>query len=134
MTPSTRALAVTAVAILLAACTSDIEPLGPTPVDAGVVVFVHTGFTGSSQQISADVTNLGKVEGPCGDGEGTRTWDDCISSVRVLPGWRATLYGDRDFRGATLELTEDAADLSLRIGSCSGSYNDCISSIRVSRR
>jgi len=134
MKPSTRALAVTALAILLAACTSDIEPLGPTPIDQGVVIFTHAGFTGTSQQIAVDVTNLGKVEGPCGDSEGTRTWDDCISSVRVLPGWGATLYGDRDYRGATLELTEDVLDLSQRLGSCSGSYNDCISSIRVYRR
>ena len=112
------------------------EPLGPTPVDEGVIVFIHSGFRGASQQLGADVSDLGKVEGPCGgsDSESSRTWNDCVSSVRVLPGWGATLYGDKDFRGASLVVTEDVTDLGLRPGSCSGSYDDCISSVRVYRR
>lgn len=135
MTPFVRALLVTAGALLLATCGSH-EPLGPTPVDQGVVIFIHSGFRGSSQQLAADVSDLGKVEGPCGatEDESSRTWNDCISSLRVLPGWRATLYGDRDFRGGTIEVTEDVADLGAVRGSCSGSFDDCISSIRVSRR
>jgi hypothetical protein len=44
------------------------------------------------------------------------------------------LYGDRNFNGATLEILEDVTDLKAVSGSCSGSYNDCISSIRVYRR
>lgn len=129
-----RALSVIAVTLILTACEAN-EPLGPTPVDQGIVFFIHSGFRGTSQQIAADVADLEKVEGPCGASEeGSGTWNDCISSVRVLPGWGATLYGDHDFRGATIELTEDMPDLSLRSGSCSGSYNDCISSIRVYRR
>jgi hypothetical protein len=128
-------MAVTAVALLAPACGS-IEPLGPTPADQGIVIFMHAGFAGVSQQISADVGDLDKVQGPCGtgDSEESRTWNDCVSSVRVMPGWRATLYGDRNFRGATIDITEDVADLGALRGECSGSLNDCISSIRVSPR
>jgi hypothetical protein len=46
----------------------------------------------------------------------------------------ATLYGDRNFRGATLQIVEDVRDVDALSGPCSGSYNDCISSIRVYRR
>ena len=121
-------------AILLPACSGP-EPIGPTPVDQGVIIFIHSGFRGPSQQLGTDITDLTTVEGPCGNSEeGTPTWNDCISSVRVLPGWGATLYGDRNFHGATIQLTEDVADLALKTGSCSGSYDDCISSIRVYRR
>ncbi len=135
MKRAVRALALSALALLLPACESR-EPLGPTPVDQGIVIFMHSGFRGSSQQIANDVTDLDEVEGPCGqtEDESSRTWNDCISSVRVLPGWRATLYGDRNFRGGTMEITEDIVDLGAVRGSCSGSFNDCISSIRVSRR
>lgn len=135
MRPSGPVLLIAAAALLLPACDSP-DPLGPSPVDEGIIVFMHSGFRGTSQQVAANVSNLGDVQGPCGDSESesSRTWNDCISSVRVLPGWGATLYGDRDFRGAVLELTEDASDLSARPGSCSGSYDDCISSIRVYRR
>jgi hypothetical protein len=129
-----RVLAVAAIALLAPACGSH-DPLGPTPVDQGIVIFIHAEFRGSSQQIAVDVSDLDDVEGPCGEGEGqsSRTWNDCISSVRVLPGWRATLYGDDGYRGAAIEITQDVADLAALRGSCSGSLNDCISSIRVSR-
>ena len=135
MRPSGRALLITTFVLLPPACDSP-EPLGPTPIDEGIVIFLHAGFRGTSQQIGADVSDLSRVEGPCGtsDDDPSPTWNDCISSVRVLPGWGARLYGDRNYRGAMLELTEDAGDLGALSGSCSGSYNDCISSVRVFRR
>jgi hypothetical protein len=128
-----RFLTVGVIALAMAACGA--HPLGPTPVDEGIVVYVHSGFRGSSQQIGIDVPDLGKVEGPCQIDEngGGGSWNDCISSIRVLPGWRATIYGDKNFRGALLDVTEDVADLEAIRGDCSGSYNDCVSSIRVIR-
>jgi hypothetical protein len=48
-----------------------------------------------------------------------------------LPGWRARIYGDKNFRGAVLDVTADVPDLEAIRGDCSGSYNDCFSSIRV---
>jgi len=123
--------------VFLASCNDDLDVLGPTPTDEGIIFYIHANFAGSSQQINADVTNLGSVEGPCvvSDGESsTATWDDCISSVHVLPGWSATLYKDRDYRGSSMTITEDVLDLKAVNGSCDGSFNDCVSSIRVMRR
>lgn len=137
MKPVRRVTCAAALALLLPACGWRPQPLGPTPVDEGIVVYIHSGFRGSSQAIAVDVPNLGKVEGPCakGDGESTTlSWDDCISSIRVRPGWGVTVYRDREFKGTALELTADSLDLSAVSGSCDGSYNDCISSLRVYRR
>jgi peptidase inhibitor family I36 len=135
MRPSGRILFAAAVVFFISACGSR-DPLGPAPLDQGIIVYMHSGFRGTSQQVAFDVTDLGSIQGPCGDSESEsdRTWNDCISSVRVLPGWAATLYGDKNFRGASVEVTEDLTDLKARPGSCSGSYDDCISSIKVHRR
>jgi hypothetical protein len=126
-----RFLWVAALAWVIGGCAGP-TALGPTPLDQGVVVYMHSGFRGTSQQVGADVVDLTKVQGPCAvDDSGNGSWNDCISSIRVLPGWSARLYGDRNFRGAVLEVTADVADLSALRGDCSGSYDDCISSIRV---
>ena len=125
-----------AMAVALAACGS-VVALGPTQPDEGIIIYVHANFVGSSQQMAVDVSNLADVEGPCvkGDEESAAArWDDCVSSVRVMPGWRATLYRDRDFKGQSISITEDSADLTRVTGPGSGSFNDCVSSIRVSRQ
>lgn len=130
--PAAQVISAAGLAVALASCGGGPQPLGPTPLDQGVVVFLHSGFRGVSQQVGADVPDLGKAEGPCEkDENGTGTWNDCISSIRVLPGWSARVYGDKNFRGAVLEVTADVPDLSLLRGDCSGSYDDCVSSIRV---
>jgi len=136
MTPVIRVVCAIGVLLCLSACGGGPEPLGPTPVNQGIIVFMHSGFRGTSQQIGADVTDLNHVEGPCNIGEDSNsgTWNDCISSVRVLPGYSARLYGDKNFRGAILEVTGDVPDLGALRGDCSGSYDDCISSIRVVKR
>jgi hypothetical protein len=135
MTPVTRVLCATGLLLLVPACGGGVQPLGPTPVDQGIVVFMHSGFRGTSQQLGADVADLTLAEGPCNIGEDdpTGSWNDCISSVRVLPGYYARLYGDKNFRGAVLEITGDVSDLKAVDGHCSGSFDDCISSIRVVR-
>jgi len=135
MRPFVRVLSAAACLLVGPACGGP-EPLGPTPLDQGIVVFIHSGYRGTSQQIGADVTDLTQVEGPCnvGDSGGTGTWDNCISSIRLLPGYSARIYGDRNFRGAVLEVTQDIPDLGALHGDCSGSYDDCISSIRVIKR
>lgn len=60
-------------------------------------------------------------------------WNDCVSSVRVAPGWRATLYRDPNYHDAALEITADVPNLQLvREHDCShGGLNDCVSSVRV---
>jgi hypothetical protein len=135
MRPVIRVLCASAVALLIPAC-GGVEPLGPTPVDQGVVVFMNAGYRGISQQVGADVSDLGRVEGPCNisDDGGMGSWNDCVSSIRVLPGYAARLYGDKNFRGSVVEVTADVSDLKGLNGECSGSFDDCISSIRVLKR
>lgn len=137
MTSGRRVAFATALLLLLPACGSKPQILGPTAADEGVVIYIHSQFRGSAQALAEDVRNLARVEGPCarGDAESTTlSWDDCISSIRVMPGWGATLYKDRDFQGAAHEITADEADLSAIRGSCDGTFNDCVSSLKVYRR
>ncbi len=121
---------------LLAACESDLIVLGPTPPDQGIVIYVHADFVGASQAVNVDVADLERTEGPCTSGaEGEEpTWDECVSSVRVLPGWSATLYRDEDFKGRSVTVTSDAPNLRGMPGPCDGSFNDCVRSIRVARQ
>jgi hypothetical protein len=123
--------------LLIAACEgSDLIILGPTPPDQGVVIFLHSDYRGPSQAINVDVPDLGRTEGPCSGGaEGERpTWSECVSSIRVLPGWSAILYRDDDFKGRSVTLTADAPNLNDLSGPCDGSFNDCIRSLRVTKQ
>lgn len=125
------------IAFVLAACTSDIVTLGPTPAGEGIVIFLHADFAGPSQSMNADVPDLGKVEGACSSGgEGEMpSWSDCISSVKVMRGWTATLYRDRNYKGASVAVTADTPSLRDLRGPCDkDSFNDCVSSIRVKRQ
>jgi hypothetical protein len=94
--------------------------------------------------LTSDVRDLRDYKGPCEWSVTTTTpggtpvytsgsnWNDCVSSIRVAPGWRATIYRDDDFHGDSLELTADAPNLQLVPGSCPhDGFNDCITSIRV---
>jgi hypothetical protein len=119
------------VAFVLAACES-VMSLGPTPPGEGIVIFLHADFAGPSQALNVDVPDLGNVEGACGE---TPRWSDCISSVKVNPGWAATLYRDKDYKGASVTVKADTPNLRDLRGPCDNdSFNDCVSSIRVSRQ
>jgi hypothetical protein len=124
--------------LLIAGC--DEEPfliLGPTPPDEGIIIYMHAGFAGPSQALNIDVRDLRRTEGPCtGGAEGeVPTWDECVSSVRVLPGWSAIFYEDDDFEGRSLRITADVPNLRDMPGPCDDdSFNDCVRSIRVTRQ
>lgn len=125
------------VALAIAACGGKWQQLGPTPSDQGIVIYLHADFAGPSQALNVDVPDLGLVEGPCSSGaEGeVPTWGDCISSVKVQPGWTATLYKDTNYRGASVTVTSDAPNLTAVRGSCNkDTFNDCVSSIRVAKQ
>ena len=122
--------------LAIAACSdSDFEILGPTPRDEGIILSMHANFAGPSQALNVDVRDLTRVEGPCsGGGEGeTPTWTECVSSIRVLPGWSATLFEDEDYKGESLTITADTPNLRDIPGPCDDSFNDCVRSIRVRR-
>lgn len=122
-------------AMLLVGC-GGVTTLGPTPPEEGIVIYLHSNFVGPSQALNVDVSDLGKVEGPCTSGaEGEQpTWSDCISSVRVLPGWSATFYRDRNFKGRSVTVSANTSNLRELAGPCNDNFNDCASSIRVSRQ
>ena len=120
----------------IAGCTQPLTSLGPTPAGEGATIYIHAGFAGTSQALNRDVADLAKVEGPCTRGEeGERpTWSDCMSSIRVEPGWAITLYRDDEFKGASVTLTADSPNLGTLPGPCDGSFNDCVSSIRIAKQ
>ena len=111
-------------------------PMAPSELTAGIVVYEHDDYSGKSAHVVANITNLKDVSGPCLDysssgpppGTSTYSWDDCISSVRVAPGWRVTFYGDDDYEGMRLEVAGDLLNLRFVPG---GDFNDGVSSIRV---
>jgi len=117
-------------------------PTAPAQLTDGVVVFEHANYLGRSAHITGDIRDLKAFSGPCersdtdsnGNSSTVPEWNDCISSVRVAPGWRATLYEHDGFRGDSLNVAEDISNLQLVPGRCShGGFNDCTSSIRLMR-
>jgi hypothetical protein len=135
MRPFLITMGVLAVCVL-AACGS-VTSLAPTPAGEGIVIFLNADFAGPSQALNVDVPDLAKVEGACSSGdEGeTPSWSDCVSSVKVNPGWTATLYRDKNYKGASLTVTTDTPSLRDLRGPCDkDSFNDCVSSIRIARQ
>jgi len=123
-------------ALAMPGCSDSLETLGPTPSGEGATIYIHADYAGTSQSVNRDVADLGKVEGPCTNGaEGERpTWSDCMSSVRVAPGWTVTLYRDDEFKGASVTLTADSPNLRMLPGPCDGSFNDCVSSLKIAKQ
>src|SRR5262245_66413049 len=120
-----RPLALVIVSLTLTGCGSDLTVLGPTPPDQGIVIFVHADFAGSSQAMNVDVHDLTKTQGPCSSGaEGEEpTWKKCVSSVRVFPGWSATLYHGEDCKGRRLRRDGDQGNARNRPGQCDGTLH-----------
>lgn len=124
--------------LLLVGCWDDL-PNAPPELTAGIVVYERTGYRGESAHITTDVSDLSDFRGPCEhtifNGEEDEVyydWEDCISSVRVAPGWRATLYRDSGYERDSVNLISDLPDLKLVPGECSqGGFSHCVSSIRV---
>ena len=127
------------VLILLPGCEKTL-PTAPSELTTGITVFEHANYLGQSAHITTDIPNLSDFKGPCEhsdtDGSGNSSssfdWNDCISSVRVAPGWRVTLYEDTRYRDDEVTSTEDLSNLQLVNARCSkGGLNDCVSSVRV---
>ena len=125
--------------LLLGGCRKEL-PMAPSTLDRGIVVYEHANYLGESAHLVRDVKDLKAFKGPCiefeSSGPGvtgtTDHWNDCISSIQVAPGWRATLYRDDDFKGDRLETGENHSNLQLAPGRCDkGGFNDCTTSIRV---
>ena len=138
MAPHSRAsvlVVVIALALLAHGCSPEELPMAPTPFATGVILYEHANFLGNSAHLTADLPDLRDFRGPCfqGDDASSRDWNDCVSSVRVAPGWRVTLYRDPNYHDDAIEVTSDVANLQLvHQHDCNeGGLNDCISSVRV---
>jgi hypothetical protein len=136
-----RALALL-LALLSPSCDQESLPAAPSDVTSGVTLYEHANYEGESALVTRSIGNLGDFNGPCAleSGGGPPTyvsttvfdWNDCISSVRIAPGWRAVVYRDDDYDGDSLEVTGDLPNLLLVRGDCDhDGMNDCISSISV---
>ena len=129
------------VGLLLVAC-QDSLPVAPSDLTGGIVVYEHANYLGASAHVTRDIGDLKDFKGPClrldtsGDGSVSSelSFNDCVSSVRVTPGWRATLYRDDDFSGDHFDVSGDIPNLQLVAGRCDhDGFNDCTTSIRLFR-
>ncbi|HYN05955.1 MAG TPA: hypothetical protein VES67_01070 [Vicinamibacterales bacterium] len=120
--------------VSVAACQLKL-PTAPSELTEGIVIYQDSDYLGPSAHVTKDIANLQDYAGPCNNQDlETKTWGDCISSIRVAPGWRATIFERTDYRGEFLNVVEDTPNLVLVNGTCrKGGLNDCILSIRVSR-
>jgi hypothetical protein len=142
-TAQRRAITFAVAVLCFDSCGDNRLPTAPSELTAGIVIYQHANFLGESAHITTDIENLESVRGPCvrsdtdanGNTSSTDSWDDCASSIRVAPGWRATLYEDPKFKGWAADVGEEnVANCQLVRGPCShDTFNDCASSIRVFR-
>ena len=121
---------------IISGCSAPELPMSPSSLETGIILYEHANFLGNSAHITSDIRDLRDYTGPCihddGNGSVSRDWNDCVSSVRVAPGWRATLYRAPGFDDDALEVVEDVPNLQLVGGDCpKDGMNDCVSSVRV---
>ena len=126
-----------AVAIFIGGCGA--SPTAPSAADRenGITIYADPRFRGRSELLLKDVEDLDDLKNGCDKGgtfDAHINFDDCISSIRVPPGLRVTVYEDPRFRGASVTFTSDVADLDDVKGPCGDDFDDCISSIRISRQ
>jgi hypothetical protein len=127
------AAALSGALVMLSACDSPTQPI--VDFGQGVTLYPDSLYRGDDVTLGGDVSDLSEVEGPCGGDENTSSnYDDCVSSIRIPEGWAATVYRDRNFRGASATYSADVPDLDVVVGPCDPGFNDCVSSIKVFRR
>ena len=117
-------------------------PTAPSELETGITVYEHANFLGESAHITRDISDLRDFRGPCQHVDTSvptspsisHDWNDCISSVRIAPGWRATIYRDTGYRDDALDINADVPNLQQVSGDCPvGGLNDCVSSVRIRR-
>ena len=134
-----RTIASSLVLVSFLGCQASL-PTAPSELATGIVVYEHANFLGASAHITEDISDLREFKGPCYEPSGdsasnTNVWNDCISSVRVAPGWSATLYRDTGYRDDSVITTTDLPNLQLMGHDCPArGLNDCVSSVRVRKQ
>ena len=121
--------------LLLPCCGGKSLPPAPSDVASGLTVYEHAGYLGSTALVTSSIGDLKDFKGPCvheSSGDVTLDWNDCISAVRIAPGWHATIYRDTDYHGDALDVAGDLPNLQLVLGDCDhDGMNDCVSSIKL---
>ena len=95
-------------------------PTAPSDLTTGIVIYEFQDYQGRSAHVTEDIRELDDIDGPCfsTDVSGTSStvdidFNDCVSSVRVAPGWRAHLYEHPNFGGWDQIVLEDVPDLGV---------------------
>lgn len=129
-------VAIVGLVLLLSAC-EDSLPIAPSELVTGIVIYEHANYLGKSAHVTQTIESLTSIMGPCSKSESSgpaNSWGECVSSIRVAPGWRAILYRGGGWKGDQLEVTGDIPNLQLASGECDhGGFNDCVESIRLFR-
>jgi len=125
-----------AAGVMAAGCGAELPATPTAAFGEGVTLYPDSLFRGERITLGGDVSDLSKVRGPCGGdseaGEDSH-YDNCVSSIRIPSGWTVVVYRDRGFSGATATYTADVQDLDVVPGPCRPGFNDCISSLKLSR-
>jgi len=101
----------------------------PHRPEARVILFEDPDFRGERLELEPGtaIEDLRDLSFPSG-----RKINDKVSSVRLEGGARVVLFADPIFSGDRLELTESARDLRRLPRSPGRTWDDCITSLRVS--
>ncbi len=129
--------AVIAAGVMVAGCGSEMPTTPTAAFGEGVTLYPDSLFRGERITLGGDVADLRKVRGPCGgdgDSGSPSNYDDCVSSLRIPAGWTAVVFRDRGFSGDSATYTADVHDLDVVPGPCRPGFNDCISSLKLSRQ
>jgi hypothetical protein len=118
-----------AIVLLLVTVAAGCDDNGPTtPTGTTVIIYQDTNFRGDSHAVPISQPNLDDVPGCGGPGS---DWNDCISSIRVPPGWSITIFDEDNYTGNSATLTADTPDLHNVRGPCGDDWDDCIASMQV---
>ena len=122
---------------MVAGCGSEMPTTPTATFGEGVTLYPDSLFRGERITLGGDVADLSKVRGPCGgdgDSGSPSNYDDCVSSLRIPAGWTVVVFRDRGFSGDSATYKADVQDLDVVPGPCRPGFNDCISSLKLSRQ
>jgi hypothetical protein len=101
------------------------------PVDQGqVTIYERPNYEGEGYTLRGSILDLATLPGPCSGGN----WNNCISSIRVSPGWRVDLWERPNAppNDLFLPLYNSIANLGdVQLPDGGGDWDDAASSIGV---
>jgi hypothetical protein len=90
-----------------------------------VIFYEHCGYGGRAGYVNSGNT-INRLE---------RSWNDTISSIKIPPGFKVTLWEDNDQRGNSIQFTNNVdCLLNYRYRGRGGNWNDQVTGLRVEGR